>query len=330
MVLDTVAAGLYSPSNSVGGSLAAAASPAAAQQIGDYFKNLAAENPNGKLNSEQQTAYILAHGILAAATAAAGGNDALSAGIAAGTAEAAAPKMAKWLYGTDDPNKLSAEQKATVSSITGLGGAAVGAATGSNTATDAVSGSRVAQNAVENNQFNMMEMMFPKMEQWGSQAQGIYFSELQQGASQEQAAKAVQIYLRGKDPHSNAVVKGVGGGLAITVGGVLVGPQALATYGKAALGSATEGLIINTLRKQDYTVSNLAYDASLGVLIDKKTGLMLRWSGTKNQWVGGYLKGHGKVENFLLGEGATTAIGKELGGYDKTLFNSSQWMDNIY
>ena len=206
MVLDTVAAGLYSPSNSVGGSLAAAASPAAAQQIGDYFKNLAAENPNGKLNSEQQTAHILAHGILAAATAAAGGNDALSAGIAAGTAEAAAPKVAKWLYGTDDPNKLSAEQKATVSSITGLGGAAVGAATGSNTATDAVSGSRVAQNAVENNQFNMMEMMFPKMEQWGSQAQGIYFSELQQGASQEQAAKAVQIYLRGKDPHSNAVV----------------------------------------------------------------------------------------------------------------------------
>ena len=58
----------------------------------------------------------------------------------------------------------------------------------------------------------------------------------------------------------------------------------------------------------------MAYDASLGVLIDKKTGLMLRWSGTKNQWVGGYLKGHGKVENFLLGEGATTAIGKELGG----------------
>ena len=151
LVLDTVAAGLYSPSNSVGGSLAAAASPAAAQQIGDYFKNLAAENPNGKLNSEQQTAHILAHGILAAATAAAGGNDALSAGIAAGTAEAAAPKVAKWLYGTDDSNKLSAEQKATVSSITGLGGAAVGAATGSNTATDAVSGSRVAQNAVENN-----------------------------------------------------------------------------------------------------------------------------------------------------------------------------------
>ncbi|QRQ80920.1 VENN motif pre-toxin domain-containing protein [Paralysiella testudinis] len=157
MALDTVAAGLYSPSNSVGGSLAAAASPAAAQQIGDYFKNLAAENPNGKLNSEQQTAHILAYGILAAATAAAGGNDALSAGIAAGTAEAAAPKVAKWLYGTDDSNKLSAEQKATVSSITGLGGAAVGAVGGSNTA-DVVSGSQVAQNAVENNWLSAKEV----------------------------------------------------------------------------------------------------------------------------------------------------------------------------
>ncbi|QRQ83232.1 VENN motif pre-toxin domain-containing protein [Paralysiella testudinis] len=78
--------------------------------------------------------------------------------MAAGTAEAAAPKVAKWLYGTDDSNKLSAEQKATVSSITGLGGAAVGAATGSNTATDAVSGSRVAQNAVENNYLTKSKM----------------------------------------------------------------------------------------------------------------------------------------------------------------------------
>ncbi len=152
MALDTIAAGLYSPGNSAGGSLAAAASPALAQQIGVYFKDLAAQNQDGKLHNSQQAAHVLAHGILAAAVAAAGGNDALSAGMAAGGAEAAAPAVAKWLYGTDDPDKLSAEQKSTVSAIAGLGGAALGTV-GGTSATDAVSGSQVAQNAVENNQY---------------------------------------------------------------------------------------------------------------------------------------------------------------------------------
>jgi len=67
-------------------------SPVASYEIGQYFK--------GK-DTEGGAAQILAHTLLGAAVAAAGGNDALTAGLSAGAAEAAAPKLAQYLYGKD-------------------------------------------------------------------------------------------------------------------------------------------------------------------------------------------------------------------------------------
>jgi hypothetical protein len=93
---------------------------------------------------------VLAHAILGAAVAAAGGNNALTAGLAAGGAEAAAPALSKWLYGTDDPEKLTAQQKATIGTIAGLAGNAVGGVAGS-TPADSVAGGMAARNAVDNN-----------------------------------------------------------------------------------------------------------------------------------------------------------------------------------
>ena len=54
---------------------------------------------------------MLAHAVLGAAVAAAGGNDALAGALSAGGAEAVAPKVSTFLYGTADPEKLTAEQK---------------------------------------------------------------------------------------------------------------------------------------------------------------------------------------------------------------------------
>ena len=145
LALDTLGMGLGAPSNSVSGSLMAAASPAVTRQIGAVFK------PGGALQEYQNTpVHWLAQGIWAAAVAYGGGNDPLSAGLGAAGAEAAAPKISNWLYGTSDPQKLTAEQKQTVSSITGLLGTAAGAATGNGTI-DTVSGSLSTQNAVNNN-----------------------------------------------------------------------------------------------------------------------------------------------------------------------------------
>ena len=65
-------------------------------------------------------------------------------------AEAVAPKVSTFLYGTADPEKLTAEQKDTVANIMSLAGAAVGATVGGSGA-NAVSGSLNAESAVENN-----------------------------------------------------------------------------------------------------------------------------------------------------------------------------------
>ena len=151
-LLKVVAAGLAAPTDSVLGMAAAAASPEVAREIGQYFKENAELNKiDGGNRAEQgSAAHILAHTVLGAAVAAAGGNDALTAGLAAGGAEAVAPVVSNWLYGTTNPEELTTEQKATISSIAGLAGAGLGGISG-NSVTDVVAGSQVAQNAVENN-----------------------------------------------------------------------------------------------------------------------------------------------------------------------------------
>lgn len=152
LALDTLGMGLGSPSNSVSGSLMAAASPAVTRQIGAVFK------PGGALQEYQNSpVHWLAQGIWAAAVAYGGGNDPLSAGLGAAGAEAAAPKISNWLYGTSDPQKLTAEQKQTVSSITGLLGAGTGALAGGSTE-NAAAGSLAARNAVENNEFSIRDL----------------------------------------------------------------------------------------------------------------------------------------------------------------------------
>lgn len=111
-LLKVVAAGL-APTDSVLGMAAAAASPEVARG-GQYFKRENAElnKIDGGNRAEQSSAaHILAHTVLGAAVAAAGGNDALTAGLAAGGAEAVAPVVSNWLYGTTNPEELTTEQK---------------------------------------------------------------------------------------------------------------------------------------------------------------------------------------------------------------------------
>ena len=146
-----LATGLSAPTQSGVGIAAATVSPMISYEIGQKFKELAKDNPDGKLTEKQQAAHVLAHAVLGAAVAAAGGNDVLAGALSAGGAEAVAPKVSTFLYGTADPEKLTAEQKDTVANIMSLAGAGVGAAVG-NTSANAVSGSLNAESAVENNE----------------------------------------------------------------------------------------------------------------------------------------------------------------------------------
>nr|WP_308464158.1 hypothetical protein [Acinetobacter soli] len=121
LLIDTVASGLSAPTSSGLGIATATLSPAASYEIGQYFKKQANNNPNGQLTSGQEAAHILAHTVLGAAVAMAGGNNALTTGLSAGGAEAAAPLLSSFLYGKEAKD-LTAEQKSTISSIVGLAG----------------------------------------------------------------------------------------------------------------------------------------------------------------------------------------------------------------
>jgi hypothetical protein len=80
--------------------------------------------------------------------AAAGGNNALAGGLATAGAEATAPILSQWLYGKN-PADLTADEKAIISAIAGLTGAATGVTVGGSMA-DVAQGYQAAYSAVNN------------------------------------------------------------------------------------------------------------------------------------------------------------------------------------
>jgi len=139
-ILETVAAGLATPSNSLAGSLVVAASPTIAKEIGQQFK---------QTGQEGSTGHYLAHAGLGALVAAATGNNIAGNALAAAGAEAAAPVAASWIYGKE-VSQLTPDEKATVSSLAGLAGAGIAGAAGGD-GRSMVSGSAVGRTSVENN-----------------------------------------------------------------------------------------------------------------------------------------------------------------------------------
>ena len=141
VLFDSITGAIYGPNtNGVTGYVARAVAPRVSYQIGQYFKGT---------NGEGTAPHILAHGILAAAVSAATGNDPTIGALSAMGAEAGAKYVANYLYPGVKPSDLTAEQKATVSSIMSLAGLGVGATTGD--VGSAVSAGEAAKTAVEDN-----------------------------------------------------------------------------------------------------------------------------------------------------------------------------------
>lgn len=141
VLFDSITGAIYGPNtNGVTGYVARAVAPQVSYQIGQYFKGT---------NGEGTAPHILAHGILAAAVSVATGNDPTTGALSAMGAEAAAPMVAKFLFGDKPISELTAEEKATVSSITSLAGLGLGATTGE--VGSAVSAQQTGQVAVDDN-----------------------------------------------------------------------------------------------------------------------------------------------------------------------------------
>ena len=141
VLFDSITGAIYGPNtNGVTGYVARAVAPEVSFRIGQYFK----EN-----HGEGTAPHILAHGILAAAVSVATGNDPTTGALSAMGAEAGAKHVADYLYPGIRLSDLTAEQKATVSSITSLAGLGIGASTSD--VGSAVSAGETAKSAVENN-----------------------------------------------------------------------------------------------------------------------------------------------------------------------------------
>lgn len=201
ILVSTIASGLSSPADSAGGILASTLAPEASYLIGQHFKENAARNvmDNGDRGEEGSATHLLAHALLGAAVAASGGNSGLIGGIMAGGAEAAAPALAKLLYGKESRD-LNAEEKSTISAIVGVGGATIGSFGSDMSAI--VAGSAAAQNSVDNN--------WGEVGHYSTMATVLYL-----GGFSEQDAKAIALAAWSPDTDNrNAItVENVTGGL---------------------------------------------------------------------------------------------------------------------
>ena len=272
LLLDSVSMGLYAPTDSLGGSLAAAASPFAAKAIGEYFAN----------HPGQEAAHALAHAALAAAVAAAGGNDALTAGVAAGSAEAAAPLLAHWLYGTSDPAKLDATQKNTLANILGLIGTGIGASTGD--VANAANASMLAHNAVENNFLTTDEArQFEK--------------ELKKCKAKGDCTEVVQKYINISNKHSEELRKACSNG--ITCAGM---EELIVAHASTLLQDEDARAILARMNAPDiiYLAENVsktdralafALDPSNWILFALSRGSLARNASAKEMLVGASISG---------------------------------------
>lgn len=150
ILVSSIAGGLAASTGGTGEILGATLAPAISYQIGQYFKENPARNTvdAGGRGEEGSAAHILAHALLGAAVASSSGSNALVGAIAAGGAEAAAPAVARLLYGKDSKD-LTASEREAVSAVVGAGGSIIGSFKGG--LIGAAAGSSAAKNAVDNN-----------------------------------------------------------------------------------------------------------------------------------------------------------------------------------
>ena len=165
VLFDSITGAIYGPnSNGATGYVARAVAPQVSYQIGQYFKGNDFLNglDGGNRNGEGSAPHILAHGILAAAVSAATGNDPTTGALSAMGVEAGAKYVANYLFPDTKLSELTAEQKATVSSIMSLAGLGLGATTGD--VGSAVSAGEVAKTAVDDNYLTQKQQLAYKDE----------------------------------------------------------------------------------------------------------------------------------------------------------------------
>ncbi|MGV8928104.1 MAG: VENN motif pre-toxin domain-containing protein, partial [Ewingella sp.] len=126
-----------------GGDMAKALAGASAPYLAEVIHNMTTDPVTGKVNSE---ANLMAHAVLGAVISQVNGNGALAGASGAVMGEYIAQQM----YPGVDRDKLSEDQRQTISALSTLAAGLAGGLTGDSSA-DTVAGAQAGKNAVENN-----------------------------------------------------------------------------------------------------------------------------------------------------------------------------------
>ncbi|MBP5076373.1 hemagglutinin repeat-containing protein [Pseudomonas chlororaphis] len=149
-----------------GGNIGAAAAGAAAPYLAQTVK---------EMTEGDAAANLMAHAVLGAVLARAGGNSALAGAGGAVAAEVTAKLIRSQLYGGVSNEELTPEQKQTISALSTLAAGIAGSAVGKD-ALNAVAAAQVGKNAVENNYLSVREAQ-KKKDLLAKERQGTITSE---------------------------------------------------------------------------------------------------------------------------------------------------------
>ena len=217
-------------------------------------------------------------------------------------------------------------------------GAGVGATTGADA--NLAQGAQSAGTAVDNNWMSDYRGIFC-VNQWGPGAVSLVDAKLKEDdVTLEEIESALKDYMTGAGYESGvsdgivvwmvAPSAGFGAGAitaAVTPGVITMIPSlgtGLKVYSLAALKSVTGGVSESIVLNEDYKISNLAYDLSIGVVIDKSVKKIIESSevtGVSKR----YVDIKGGITNHFLGGGASAAIANELDSKDFILVPKTNW-----
>ena len=261
-------------------------------------------------------AHKVAHAVAGCAAAAANKGKCQDGAIGAAVGEIVGEK----LLGGRNPNALSQQEREQILAYSRLVAGTTAGLTGGdvNVAADA------AKVAVENNALRWTSTTSAEVKQDNEEkkARNDWFSILL-------PAHAVTL---SKDSKATGINSFRDGLRTISLTGAAVSgysPVVIAggkVYFISATTSAAQGAAFSTIAEgQPYRMSDLAYDATLGVLMNKGTGKMITWADTDSKAVKRYLKTKGEINNYSLGQGASGVINEVLQDKNTVLIEVPQW-----
>jgi hypothetical protein len=270
--------------------LAGAIQPYLTQQVGQYFdEQTQLAQANGQSTTGIESARLLAHAAVGAAVAYGSRNDAGSGVIGAVSGEAMAQVVRQTVYDGRTNEELTPEERDNVRTIATLASGLVGAVSGGSFENAATAANAGYNSAMHNDGGCSENPNHP------------FSCELEDKLYKENVAAA-------SHPDQPSVVNPV-----VVVAGGAAAPAVVQL-------SVLTGIGGSIFTNSEYKLSDLTYDATIGALIDKVTGTVVKASNPSPKNATRLFDANSNVANWSLGKLVQPVINKYYGSKDLQIF----------